>query len=130
MDHGKADPDSGSGMNHGSSDAVQSMPMNMDLNDVTFDAFLANDRDLSDPDVVSVEKGGQLRLRIINAASSTNFWVDLGTLQGILVAVDGRDVNPVFGSKFEIGMAQRLDIDVTVPKAGGAFPLLAQREGN
>lgn len=102
----------------------------MDLNDVTFDAFLANDRDLTDPEVVQVDGGGSVRLRIINAASSTNFWIDLGTLNATLMAVDGMDVRPVFGRRFELAMAQRLDIDVTIPDTGGAFPVLAQREGD
>src|SRR5258708_10015505 len=38
-----------------------------DLNDVTYDAFLANDRTLADPQVFDVEKGAEVRLRIINA---------------------------------------------------------------
>jgi FtsP/CotA-like multicopper oxidase with cupredoxin domain len=50
----------------------------MDLNDVDFDAFLANDRTLTDPEVVRVGRGGRVHLRIINAASSSQFWIDLG----------------------------------------------------
>lgn len=103
--------------------------MQMDLNDISFDAFLANDRTLDDPEVVSVDNGGLVRLRIINAASSTNFWIDLGAVAGALVAVDGMDVRPVFGTVFEIAMAQRIDIELLVP-AGGAVPVLAQREGD
>ena len=34
-------------------------PAKPDLNDVTYDAFLANDRTLGDPDVVKVEAGGR-----------------------------------------------------------------------
>ena len=104
--------------------------MIMDLNDVTFDAYLANDRTLDDPEVVAVERGGRVRLRVINAASSTNFWLDLGALTGTVVAVDGRDVAPVTGSRFELAMAQRLDIDLALPRDAAAFPILAQREGD
>lgn len=43
----------------------------MDLNDYDFDAYLANDRTLDDPDVVKVDKGGKILVRIINAASAT-----------------------------------------------------------
>jgi uncharacterized cupredoxin-like copper-binding protein len=39
----------------------------MDFNDVDFDAFLANDRTLTDPEVVHVDRGGRVRLRIILA---------------------------------------------------------------
>lgn len=103
--------------------------MAMDLNDVEFDAFLANDRDFSDPEIVAVELGGMVRLRIINAGASSNFWIDTGALQGELIAVDGLDVVPVAGSRFEIGMAQRLDIRVRIANAG-AFPIVAIREGS
>ncbi len=47
--------------------------MAMDLNDVDYDAFLANDRTLADPQVVRVDRGGRVLLRIINAAASSNF---------------------------------------------------------
>src|SRR3546814_5538440 len=35
-----------------------------------------------------------VRLRIINGAASTNFVIDLGALDGDLIAVDGRSVRP------------------------------------
>ena len=34
-----------------------------DLNDVKYDAFLANDRTLADPEIVKVEPGGRVLLR-------------------------------------------------------------------
>jgi FtsP/CotA-like multicopper oxidase with cupredoxin domain len=55
--------------------------MPMDLNDIDYDAFLANDRTLADPEVIRTEPGGRIRLRLINAASSTQFWIDLGAAQ-------------------------------------------------
>ena len=33
-----------------------------DLNDVDYDAYLANDRTLDDPDVIRVERNGEVRL--------------------------------------------------------------------
>ncbi|MGK9233765.1 multicopper oxidase family protein [Inquilinus limosus] len=112
------------GMQHG-------MPggMAMDLNDVEYDAYLANDRTLGDPEVVRVERGGRVRLRIINGAAATNFHIDLGPVEGTLVAVDGQPVAPVTGRRFPIAIAQRLDIRLTVP-AGQALPVLALREGD
>jgi FtsP/CotA-like multicopper oxidase with cupredoxin domain len=104
-------------------------PGHMDLNDVDFDAFLANDRTLTDPEVVRVERGGRVRLRIINGASSSQFWIDLGELTGNVVAVDGHTVRPVAGRRFPIAMAQRLDVLIDLPKSG-AFPVLAQLEGS
>jgi len=52
----------------------------MDLNDIDYDAFLANDRTFSDPEVIRTEPGGRVRLRLINGASATQFWIDLGAL--------------------------------------------------
>ena len=52
--------------------------MAMDLNDYDWDAYLANDRTLSDPEVVQVERGGRIRLRVINAAAATVFWIETG----------------------------------------------------
>lgn len=105
------------------------MSMGMDLNDVDFDAYLANDRTLGDPRVVRVEPGARLRLRLINGASATNFWIDLGAVEGTLVAVDGDAVVPVTGRRFPIAMAQRLDIRLALPSGQGAYPILALREG-
>ncbi len=98
-----------------------------DLNDIPYDAFLANDRTLSDPEVVRVERNGKVRLRVINGATASNFWLDLGALTGTLIAVDGNEVVPLEASRFPLAMAQRLDIVVTVKD--GAFPILAQLEG-
>jgi FtsP/CotA-like multicopper oxidase with cupredoxin domain len=84
--------------------------MHMDLNDVHYDAFLANDRTLADPQIVRVERGGHIRLRVINGASSSQFWIDLGELVGRVVATDGHLVHPVAGNRFPLAMAQRLDI--------------------
>ena len=98
--------------------------MNVHLNDIEFDAYLANDRALDDPDVVRVEPGGRVRLRIINAASSTNFIIDLGALEGKIMAVDGNPVTLVPGRRFPIAMAQRVDISVRFPKGNGAWPIL------
>jgi FtsP/CotA-like multicopper oxidase with cupredoxin domain len=101
----------------------------MDLNDVQYDAFLANDRTLADPEVVRVDRGGRVRLRVINGASSSQFWIDLGDLTGRVVATDGHAVQPVAGKLFPLSMAQRLDILIDLP-AAGTFPILARLEGS
>jgi FtsP/CotA-like multicopper oxidase with cupredoxin domain len=104
------------------------MPMGKpDTSDVDYDAYLVNDRTLADPQVVSVEKNGRVRLRIINGSSGTNFFVDLGDLKGELIATDGMAVKPVSGSRFPLAIAQRIDVRVQLP-SDGAFPILALRE--
>ena len=100
-----------------------------DLNDVTYDAFLANDRTLGDPEVVKVEPGGRVLLRVINSSSMSAFHVDLGALDGQLIAVDGFQVAPVTARRFPIAVAQRLDIRLAIPRAPAAHPVLAVLEG-
>lgn len=101
----------------------------MDLNDFDFDAYLANDRTLDDPEVVAVDKGGRVLLRIINGSAATVFWIDTGAVQGRAVATDGNPIHPVTGTRFGLAMGQRLDIELDLPAEGGAFPILALREG-
>jgi FtsP/CotA-like multicopper oxidase with cupredoxin domain len=100
-----------------------------DLNDVKYDAFLANDRTLADPEVVKVEPGGRVLLRVINSASMSAFHVDLGQLDGELIAVDGFQTAPVKARRFPIAVAQRLDIRLTIPRVPAAHPVLAVLEG-
>ncbi len=97
--------------------------------DVAFDALLANDRTLDDPEVLAVEKGGILRLRLINAAAATNMWVDLGELKGQLIAVDGNAVKPLAVTRFPLAIAQRADVRIALPSWSGAWPILFQSEG-
>ena len=104
-------------------------PAAVHLNDIEYDAYLANDRTLGDPFVARVERGARVRLRIINGASATNFHIDLGALNGELIAVDGNPVRPVTGRRFGVAMAQRLDIRLRLPAGEGAWPVLALREG-
>jgi len=100
-----------------------------DLNDVKYDAFLANDRTLGDPEVVKVEPGGRVLLRIINSSSMSAFHVDLDRLDGELTAVDGFPVAPVVARRFPIAVAQRLDIRLAIPRAPAAYPVRAVLEG-
>ena len=107
-----------------------SMPgMSMDLNDIDYDAYLANDRTLDDPEVIPVDRGGRVRVRIINGAAATAFTLDFGELEGTLIAVDGQAVAPVKGRRFPMSMGQRIDVRVKLPSEAKAFPILALREG-
>ncbi|MDO8354728.1 MAG: multicopper oxidase domain-containing protein [Aestuariivirga sp.] len=118
MDHSQM-----SGMNMGGG------MMGMDVNDIEYDAYLANDRTLNDPQVVQVEKGGRVRLRIINGATATAFTIDTGVLVGEVIAVDGQDVVPLKTRQFPLAMGQRVDFRLQLPREGGAFPVFALREG-
>jgi FtsP/CotA-like multicopper oxidase with cupredoxin domain len=109
--------------------AMGGMAAKPDLNDVKYDAFLANDRTLRDPEVVKVEPGGRVLLRVINSSAMSAFHVDLGALDGELIAVDGFRVAPVTARRFPIAVAQRLDIRLAIPRAPAAHPILAVLEG-
>ncbi len=101
-----------------------------DLNDVKYDALLANRRTLADPEVVRVRPGERVRLRIIAGSSATNFFIRTGALPAEAVAVDGENIVPLAGTTFELGIAQRLDLRVTIPAGQGAYPIIAQGEGS
>src|SRR6266852_3060869 len=124
----------GNGMNMrsesmGAMNAMDMGPgMAMDLNDVDYDAFLANDRTFADPEVIRTEPGGRVQLRLLNAASSTQFWIDLGALSGSIVAVDGHPVRPVRATRLPLAIAQRLDVLIDLPE-NGSYPIFAQVEG-
>ncbi|WED43292.1 multicopper oxidase family protein [Legionella cardiaca] len=106
------------------------MSMKSDYNDVDYDAFLTNKVTLANPQIKTVTAGTQVRLRIINGSASTNYEINLGSLTGTLVAVDGENIKPIHGNKFPIGIGNRLDIIISIPEKGGAFPILAQVEGS
>jgi FtsP/CotA-like multicopper oxidase with cupredoxin domain len=138
MSHGAGGTDPHAGHDMSNMDGVDMSGMDMpqmdmggmDLNDVSYDAFLANDRTLDDPEVVRVDKGQRVRLRIINAAAASNFMIELAGLSGSLTDVDGRPIVPVIGSRFPLAVAQRADVRLTLPAEEGAWPVLFQREGD
>lgn len=107
-----------------------SMPgMDMDLNDVAYDAFLANDRTMADPQIVRVEPGARILLRVVNASASSGFQIDLGQVMARLVAVDGLPVQPLAGSMFPLASAQRIDLEFRMPSGQATLPVLAVLEG-
>lgn len=130
----EADPDAGQTMKvdphagHNMAAAPEVMAMNP--NDIAYDAMLANDRTLADPEIVTVEKGGRFRLRIINGAAASNMWIDLGALEGELIAVDGNSIRPIKGRRFPLAIAQRADVRLALPSGSGAFPILFTVEGS
>ncbi|MDI1287775.1 MAG: multicopper oxidase family protein [Reyranella sp.] len=109
--------------------AMSMDPAKPDLNDIQYDAYLANDRTLADPQVVDVERTGEVRLRLINGSASTNFTIDLGATEGTLLSVDGNPVEPLKASLFPLAIAQRADILVRLPGDGRVLPVLARGEG-
>lgn len=125
MDHAAM----GHGAGDGGGQGMAAMSAGMThANDIAYDAFLANDRTLADPEVIGVEPGREIRLRIINGATATGFWIRTGQLAAQVVAVDGNPCLPVTGTDFALAQGQRIDLILSIPREGGAFPVFAQVE--
>ncbi len=105
---------------------VNAAPANID---VKYDALLANRRTIDNPEVMTVKPGETVLLRIIAASVASDFFINTGALDAELLAVDGQPVQPVRGNYFQLSIAQRLDLRVTIPQSGGVFPIIAQGEG-
>lgn len=86
----------------------------MDLSDVGYDAFLINGR--KDSQLLMAHPGERIRLRIINAASSTYFNVALGQTPMQVISADGVDIEPVMAKELLMGMAETYDVLFTVPE--------------
>ncbi|QVV67423.1 multicopper oxidase family protein [Synechococcus sp. LA31] len=93
--------------------------------DVIFDALLANERTLDDPQVLDVEPGETVVVRWIAGSSFINFFLDLGELDAELLRTDANPVQPIRGSLFQLALAQRLSLRITMPEKPGFYPLLA-----
>ena len=102
----------------------------MAMGDIAYDAMLANDRTLADPEVVVAEKAGRFRLRVINGAAASNMWIDLGALDGELIAVDGNSIRPLKGRLFPLAIAQRADVRLSLPPGAGTYPIMFTVEGS
>lgn len=87
----------------------------MDVADVAFDAFLINGRPRS---TIIAKPGEKVRLRIINAAASTYFYLNSAAGPLTIIAADGMDVQPISQHRLLIGMAETYDLMVTVPPSG------------
>lgn len=111
------------------SKTVSSSSEKPDLNDVQYDAFLTNYHTLQNPEVVTVKPGTIVRLRFIDGAAGSNFWIHLGSLSGTAIAFDGENIKPLGNNTFQLAMGQRIDVLVKIPPTGGAFPILGQVEG-
>lgn len=98
--------------------------------DVKYDALLANRRTLDDPEVFAVKPAQTVLLRLIAASAATNFFIDTGDLDATIIATDGENVKPLKGNFFQLAVAQRLDLLLTIPASGGVFPILALGEGS
>lgn len=85
----------------------------MDLSDVGYDAFLFNGK--RDSQLGNLKKGQTARVRVINAAASSYFYLSLGDQLMNVVSADGMDVVPTKAKEIFIGMAETYDFLFSPP---------------
>lgn len=95
----------------------------MDLSDVGYDAFLINGK--RDSQLLVAHPGEKVRLRIINAAASSYFYVSLAGLPMTVVSADGVDIEPIQAKELLMGMAETYDVLFTVPSDHKNYELRA-----
>jgi FtsP/CotA-like multicopper oxidase with cupredoxin domain len=96
-----------------------------DIADIYYPAFLINgEEQIEYPEF---KPGEKVRLRIIDGAASTSFWMTFGGNMPTLVSADGKDVVPVQKNKTFIAVAETYDFIVTIPDDGKMeFKIMAQ----
>ncbi len=87
-----------------------------DIADIYYPAFLNNGEEIQE--YRQFEPGEKVRLRIINGAASSQFWMTFGGEAPLLIAADGLKVVPVERNKTFIGIAETYDFIVTIPDEG------------
>ena len=99
-----------------------------DIADIYYPAFLVNGMQSSEHPEFNA--GERIRLRIINGAASTSFWMTFGGGDPTLVAADGLDVVPVKRNKTFIGIAETYDFIVTIPEDGKMEYRITAQDGS
>ncbi len=87
-----------------------------DIADIYYPAFLNNGEQTQE--YSQFKPGEKVRLRIINGAASSQFWMTFGGHDPLLISSDGLDVIPVKRNKTFIAIAETYDFIITIPKNG------------
>lgn len=98
----------------------------MDVSDVYYERFLLNGSPHAS--LPRLKAGDRVRLRIVNGASSTYFWLRYSGGKILVVASDGKDVVPVDVDRMIIAVSETYDVILTVPETGRAFEFQATAE--
>jgi FtsP/CotA-like multicopper oxidase with cupredoxin domain len=89
--------------------------MPMDVSDVGYHAFLINGQRQTR---IEGRPGERVRLRLINAAAATYFYLHSSAGPMTLVAADGPAVQPVQVDRFLMAIAETYDVIITIPASG------------
>lgn len=97
--------------------------------DIAFDAYLTNRKTWTNPDRHPVTSSQQICLRLINGSTASHFVIQLGHLQGKIIAVDGNPIIPILVQELPLTIGQRYDVLITIPEQDEDFPIVAQAIG-
>ena len=86
----------------------------MDVSDVYYNTFLVNGKKTQN--YPQFKAGEKIRVRIINAAASTYFWLSFGGEVSTLISADGVNVKPISVKKILNAIAETYDVLITLPK--------------
>lgn len=85
-----------------------------DIADIYYEAFLINGE--QSQEYPNFRPSETVRLRIVNAAASTSFWLSNGGGNPILVSADRLRVEPYKTDKLFIAVAETYDFLVSIPQ--------------
>lgn len=88
----------------------------MDISDVKYNEFHTNGKPKSE--LNNYKAGDSVKLRIINASSSSYFWIQYAGGKMRVIAADGQDVIPVDADKLLIATAETYDVVIQIPSTG------------
>ena len=86
----------------------------MDVSDVYYNTFLINGKKTQN--YPQFKAGEKIRIRIINAAASSYFWLSFGGEAPLLISADGVNVKPISVKKILNAIAETYDVLITVPE--------------
>jgi CopA family copper-resistance protein len=92
----------------------------MDISDVGYDRFLINGQVES---YLEARPGETVRLRVINAAASTYFYLQSGGGPLQIIAADGPEVEPVAIDRLLLAVAETYDVLVRMPNHPAALEI-------
>lgn len=85
----------------------------MDLSDVGYDAFLINGKRAHQ--LAEAHPGEKVRIRLINAAASSYFYISLGKSPMLVISSDGLDIAPTQARELLVAPAETYDVLFTIP---------------
>jgi len=100
----------------------------MAILDNYYDNFLINGQSTSE--YPEFKPGEKVRVRFVNAAAASYFWLTFAGEDPLLVSSDGIDVVPVKKNKTLLGVAETYDFIVTIPDSGKLEILATSQDGS